>query len=306
MSASADPQRLVGRLEWERAREAHEQRARDLLGPVVARRRRGERHPVEDFLFDYYSLRPGQLVAWHPGVHRVLDDAEREFGSLRFHRATDGRVEVDAAGVLTRRADTADWVERLLRAVRGRPASFGCFGMHEWAMVYGLTPDRTRHPGLPLRAQPEQVRRTVDEVGLRCTHFDAFRFFTPDSAPRNMVALTRDGQPEHDQGGCLHANMDLYKWAGKLLPLTPPELLLDTYELARDIRVLDMRASPYDLRGLGFEPVRVETASGRAEYVAQQRAFAARAEPLRDRLLDVVDASRAVAAAQAGRMSAVT
>ncbi|HEX2857956.1 MAG TPA: 3-methyladenine DNA glycosylase [Propionibacteriaceae bacterium] len=306
MSAPAAPQVLVGRDEWQRAREAHQQRARELLGPVVARRRRGERHPVEDFLFDYYSVRPGQLVAWHPGVHRVLEDAEGEFGSLRFHRATDGRVEVDAAGVLARRGDTVAWVERLLGAVRGRPASFGCFGMHEWAMVYGLDADQTRHAGLPLRPQPDEVRRTVEQVGLRCTHFDAFRFFTPDAAPRNAVALTREGQPEHDQGGCLHANMDLYKWAGKLLPLTPPELLLDAYELARDIRVLDMRASAYDLRGLGYEPVRVETASGRAEYVAQQRVFAARAEPLRARLLDLIGAARVVAARQAGRMSAVT
>ncbi len=305
MNASADPQ-VLGRDEWERAREAHQERAREVLGPVVERRRRGERHPVEDFLFDYYSLRPGQLVAWHPGVHRVLEHAEGEFGSLRFHRVTGGRVEVDAAGVLARRADTVAWVERLLRAVRGRPASFGCFGMHEWAMVYGLEPDRTRHADLPLRPRPDQVRQTVEQVGLRCTHFDAFRFFTPDAAPRNALALTREGQPEHDQGGCLHVNMDLYKWAGKLLPLTPPELLLDAYELARDIRALDMRASAYDLRGLGYEPVRVETASGRAEYVAQQRAFAARAEPLRERLLDLIETSRAVAARQAGRMSAVT
>ena len=42
-----------------------------------------------------------------------------------------------------------------------------------------------------------------------------------------------------------------HKWAGKLGPAVPGELALDCFELARDIRVLDMRASPYDLRAYG-------------------------------------------------------
>ncbi len=306
MTDAADRRVLVSRAEWEVARAAHRERAEVLLAPVIERRRRGERHPVEDFLFDYYALRPGQLVAWHPGVHRVLADAAEEYGSLRFHRVSGDRVEVDAAGVLERRAETVGWIERLLTAVRDRPTSFGCFGMHEWAMVYGLRPDQTRHAGLPLRSDPASIRNTVDQVGLRCSHFDAFRFFSPDAAPRNALPLSRDSQLAHDQGGCLHANMDLYKWAGKLLPLTPPELLLDSYELARDIRVLDMRASAYDLSGLGYEPVAVDTAAGRADYVARQRGFAARADVLRSRLLAVIAESRAVARRQAGTSSAVT
>jgi hypothetical protein len=65
--------------------------------------------------------------------------------------------------------------------------------------------------------------------------------------------------------------------------LVPGELLLDAFELARDIRELDMRASPYDLTDWGYEPVRIETADGKAEYEAAQRAFAARANVLRER-----------------------
>jgi hypothetical protein len=63
------------------------------------------------------------------------------------------------------------------------------------------------------------------------------------------------------------------------------ELVADCFELARDIRVLDMRASPYDLTGLGYEPVRIETSAGKAEYVREQRAFAERGAPLRARLV---------------------
>ena len=42
-----------------------------------------------------------------------------------------------------------------------------------------------------------------------------------------------------------------------------------------------MRASPYDLADLGYEPVPIETAEGRAEYVRRQSAFAEAAAPLR-------------------------
>ena len=59
--------------------------------------------------------------------------------------------------------------------------------------------------------------------------------------------------------------------------------------LARDIRALDMRASPYDLSALGYRPVRIETPEGRAEYAAEQREFAERARPQRQRLLDVCE-----------------
>ena len=52
-----------------------------------------------------------------------------------------------------------------------------------------------------------------------------------------------------------------------------------------------MQAAPYDLSDLGVEPIRIETAEGKQQYVAHQRDFAARSAALRDRLLDVCDAA---------------
>ena len=78
--------------------------------------------------------------------------------------------------------------------------------------------------------------------------------------------------------------MDLYKWAMKLAPGIPSELVMDCFELARELRVLDMRASPYDLRELGYEPIAIETADGRAAYVRAQRRYAERGQSLRARL----------------------
>jgi hypothetical protein len=49
-----------------------------------------------------------------------------------------------------------------------------------------------------------------------------------------------------------------------------------------------MQASPYDLTGLGLEPVRIETPEGKAEYVSRQRDFAERSNALRTRLLGVL------------------
>lgn len=77
----------------------------------------------------------------------------------------------------------------------------------------------------------------------------------------------------------------VYKWAMKLGPLVPGHLLLDAFELARDIRLLDMRAAPYDLSDFGVVPVPIETPAGKAEYVRQQRGFAERADNIRREIL---------------------
>jgi hypothetical protein len=67
----------------------------------------------------------------------------------------------------------------------------------------------------------------------------------------------------------------------KLGPLLPSELLLDCFALSMTARELDMRASPYDLTAYGYSPVRVETPTGRAEYVRSQSAIAERGAALR-------------------------
>jgi hypothetical protein len=75
----------------------------------------------------------------------------------------------------------------------------------------------------------------------------------------------------------------------RLVPLVSADLVADCFAVAREVRALDMRASPYDLAALGYPPVPVETPEGRAEYAAAQRAFADRAAPLRAKLIDAID-----------------
>ena len=148
---------------------------------------------------------------------------------------------------------------------------------------------------------PSGTDEVVESHRIACSHFDAFRFFTDSARPLNTLQPGRDDRPAFEQPGCLHAGMDLYKHAFRLTPLVPSELVADCFELAWDIRELDMRASPYDFCDLGFEPVRIETPEGKQEYVAAQRAFAERGAPLRQRLIDECER---LLAAGARRLSA--
>lgn len=284
------PSRRLGRAEWEASAAEHRLRAQRYTLPHRERRARGEAHPVWDFLFDYYPVRASQLERWHPGLGAVLDDAASAPHTSYPHyaAAADGSVAFDPAGFLAKRRGDMERILELLEATAGRPAHFDCFGMHEWAMVY-----RTDHPrhGLPLRLGADGTDEVVRSHQLKCSHFDAYRFFTPAAVPLNLTVLSREAQADNDQPGCVHVSMDLYKWAFKLGPLVPGELLMDCFELAADARRLDMEASPYDCRGLGLGVVAVETPEGKAEYVARQRGLAARAEPLRARLVAQVEAA---------------
>ncbi len=279
--------RVLTRDEWAPLADAHAARADGLTTGYRDRAGRGERHPIEDFLFDYYSARPAHLRRWHPGVGVALDDAPDHAG-WRFYATADGATSVDAGAFWGSKGATVDYVEALLRSTAGRPAVRGCFGLHEWAMVYRAGEDR-RH-ALPLRLGQNRTDTVVESHDLVCTHMDAFRFFTPEATPRNALQLTRADQPEHEQPGCLHANMDLYKWAGKLLPAVPSELALDAFALAMEIRYLDMQASPYDVSEFGLEAVRIETPEGKHDYAERQAGFAVEAAALRERLIEGCEA----------------
>ena len=278
--------RLLPEADWRAQQQAHQQRVAVWADPHLSRAARGEKHPVYDFLFSYYSFRASWLRQWHPGPDVVLaGDGAREFLRWPEYLPTPAGIQLDPTTLPVKRHASVAWIRDLLVATSTRPPAFGCFGLHEWAMVYRQTPAEVRHNAYPLRFPSEALARIVESQPVRCTHFDAFRFFTAPARPLNKHQPDRATLSEHEQRGCLHANMDLYKWAYKLAPFTPSELLADCFALARDLRELDMRASPYDLAALGFAPIPIETPEGRMEYERQQRAFTARSEPLRARLL---------------------
>lgn len=237
----------------------HRARLLPYLEPHLERRMLGIKHPIHDFLFTYYAYRPAQLLTWHE------------------------------PGLLASKRSLAEATLKLLRATAAREPNFGCFGLHEWAMVYRELD--TRHPQ-PLRLGRKGTDQMVEGHRLGCSHWDAARFFTPPARPLNTLSPSRDDRAAFEQPACLHANMDLYgKVAVRLGQLIPSELIADCFELAWDIRILDMRAAPYDFTGVTLDPtgepwtpVRIETPEGKRDYADQQRAYALRGQALRKAL----------------------
>lgn len=283
---------VLARDHWQTLVAQHAARVMDSAERFIKRRDRGQKHPVEDFLFTYYNFPPGKLKQWFPALGVTLEVATEDLKALPHlfqHPAMnlhDGRAALDPEALPSKTQKLAAWVADLCERVLERPARFRCFGLHEWAMVYRQTADQIRHQGYELRLSPEELASFVESQALCCTHYDAFRFFTAAASPLNAFQPTLDTRPDYEQGACLHANMDLYKWATKLWPWIGSELVGEVFELAIEGRVLDMRASPYALTHLGYEPIPIETAEGRQQYENAQRDLAEKARPLRQRLAD--------------------
>src|SRR3954451_22136516 len=122
------------RAAWQACAAAHAARVDAFVAPHLERREARVRHPVHEFLFTYYSQRPAQLRRWHPGFGVALVGAQ-DYAGLKGYQASSGTgtVAVPPAYVGSQRP-LLEALRALLTATAGRPASFGCFGMHEWAM----------------------------------------------------------------------------------------------------------------------------------------------------------------------------
>lgn len=306
----AHPVLLPERL-WRQREHRHQEAVDVLTGDHLRRRQRGTPHPVVDFLFTYYRTSVGTVRRWHPGPGVILENAHLEpRAEWRHYRreSLHGRTGliVDADSVLARGGARLNRARQVVGATASRPGATGCFGLHEWAMLYRAGQDGIRHNRVPLRLPEEEIDEVVRGSRLRCTHFDAFRFFTEPAAPLNELPLSRAQQAEHEQPACLHAGMDVYAYAAALEAGAPGELVIDALRAAFLAREIDMRSSPYDLSEWGLAPIPVETPEGRAEFVAFQREWIARTQPLRARYLRAVDRLEAFAGSARVRRDAVS
>lgn len=254
----------------------------------VSRASRDVPSPVYDFLFEYYPFRPSHLKRWSPGIGVAIQGASiEELDWAEHFTPSDSGASISPLSFPERRRPFLEWAFKYLTGIANRPPQFSCFGLHEWAMVYRS--DAPRHTSVPLRLPAEEINAIVERSDLRCTHFDAFRFFTPDAVPLNKNKLSREATTDFDQRACIHVTMDLYRFAHKIAPWCSSELIADTFLVAADARRIDMRASPYDLKDQGFEPILIETTEGREEYIREQRRLAELAVPVRTRLIGVYE-----------------
>lgn len=273
--------------DWLERAAAHRSRAERHTIPARMRRDRGLPHPVADFLFQYYAFSFALLESWHPGTGIALETdspALPERFPERCYMLSEGRILADPGKMRDKELQRMERAAELLEATRDRAPNFACHGLHEWAMVYRGREVRHEHT-LKLRLPQPEIDGLVESRPVCCSHHDAFRFFAAEARPLNRLQPDLESRVLLEQPGCLHANMDLYKWAAKSMPWVGSELLLDCFELAVELRELDMRASPYDLGGWGYEPVRIETTEGRQIYEVEQKRLAIKAGPLRNRLI---------------------
>lgn len=278
--------------EWQALSERHLAEARIFTDGPRFRGDRGEAHPVEDFLFRYYPFPIALLELWQPEAGISLRFLDIEALPARFlgkrYRIDGGVCGLDLGRISEKERERLSWIHSLLVATQSHIPNFACHGLHEWAMVYRA--EEVRHSSLaPLRLPQEEIDCLVESRSITCSHHDAFRFFSKQALPLNRIQPTLDTRHENEQPGCIHANMDLYKWAAKSMPWIGSDLLLETFRLAVRLRDLDMRASPYDLSAWGVVPVKIETAEGRREYEAEQRKLAELARGLRERLISSLE-----------------
>jgi hypothetical protein len=291
MSVAAEKYRTLDEADWRELAQEHFAMASTFTAGPRLRRDHGEKHPVEDFLFNYYPYPIALLEQWHPGYGTALQFSDAELLPIhlknRRYRLEDHRCYLDLSLMDEKERQRFQWIVELLEATERHVPNYACHGLHEWAMVYRA--EEIRHAAIaPLRLPQAKIDELVNSRPITCTHFDAFRFFANQAKPLNRYSLSLDTRHENEQPGCVHANMDLYKWAAKSMPWIESKILLETFQLATQLRDLDMRASPYDLSVWNVVPIKIETPDGRKAYETEQRRLAALASDLRKKLIQAI------------------
>jgi hypothetical protein len=188
----------------------HAARVRSILGDQLYK---DPNHPVYNFIFQYFHFKPSIL--------------------FKYNDMTDTST-IEPNAFQPQQVAAIAHIASLLRATHTRKPHFGCYGLHEYAMLYTTagsstttrsgseTPDDgdsggtrrpalNRHQHLPLRISLEEIRQLIDQRRPTCTHIDAFRFFTDEAKGKNALVPTRSKQRDMDQPGCVHVTMDLFK-----------------------------------------------------------------------------------------------
>ena len=294
MNTTESSSHSLSEKEWKKKSVVHYNEVSQWTEPHRRRKASRDKHPVYDFLFTYYPFALAKLEHWHPGYGASIEIPKNEevpaIYSTKFYKKNEKYISLTTQNLKEKEVDRMKWIHNLLTLTQNRPANFACYGMHEWAMVY-----KTDHSNIdirhretaPLRFSKEETDRIVESRPICCTHFDAFRFFTPPALKFNKLQLTLEDRANHEQPGCLHSNMDIYKWASKCMPWVGSDLLWKCFKLALKTRELDMKASPYDLSQYGYPPVKIETPEGREEYESTQRKISEEAKPLRQQIINI-------------------
>jgi hypothetical protein len=270
MPQTIDELEILSIEKWRALQSTYGSKIQPWVDAFQERRGKGEKHPVHDFLFHYYQCKRRLITEWHPPFGVILDGEQAGlFLKDAVYSQNETGVFIDRSKLTENVASRIDWIVQLLENARTRRSLHRCFGLHEWAMIF--KGECIRHEDTPLRLSPKEIERVIESQTIRCSHYDAFRFFTEAARPLNKIQPQSEDRFVNEQFGCVHFNMDLFKWCYKLNPWISSELTLNCFLLAVEARELDMRASPYDLSAFGYDPIKIETPEGREAYQTLQK-----------------------------------
>ena len=100
------------------------------------------------------------------GFTKIIICLDQESGTAKY--------SVEALSKDKKKLDLFTRNRDILRSSSTRQPVFSCYGLHEWAMLYK---NNEKKQSLQLRLPQEKIDEVVESVPLRCTHYDAFRFF---------------------------------------------------------------------------------------------------------------------------------
>ena len=117
--------------QWQLAATQHEQIVASWTTDRLHRRSRGMKHPVDDFLFEYYPISVKKLATWHPKWQTQLEptlNSEQIFNPEIYSIAET--IELRSEYLELRLCETTAELA-FLTSTLNRPARTGCFGLHE-------------------------------------------------------------------------------------------------------------------------------------------------------------------------------
>ena len=146
---------------------------------------------------------PGPAAPLAPGLRRRGWPTRRSTTGCRGYAVGRERRRPDARRVAACRCCEALANGCCVATAVATGRHLGCFGLHEWAMVYRLPETRRGTPtGRCGWARPAPTT-VVESHRIACSHFDAFRFFTePARRSTRSARPRRPGRRSSSRGAC--------------------------------------------------------------------------------------------------------
>ena len=119
---------LMTRPEWQEVMSQHHSVVEPWVRPRLTRRSHGLKHPVDDFLFEYYPISPNKLMTWHPGYGTYLEATadDLEVFPHVIYEFRNNLIQLRQSWI-EQRIEQIHATQNFLTVTSQRPTRTGCF-----------------------------------------------------------------------------------------------------------------------------------------------------------------------------------